>query len=181
MVCGPEIAAAPTFARPLPRGATPCAGRQGADAKHHGDDHLGLGRSQLFAQPGEMAAGQVAGFVRQHPDDLVRGLRLQQCAMVHENAMAVRDKRIEYRLVDDRDLDILLLQARDAKDRPRIVAQELLGLGVAQDPNLLLLGEGSHRRSKEGDRGGDRGYFGRFPKQGEAQQHQAVFTDWRRV
>jgi len=56
-----------------------------------------------------VAADDVAGFVRQHPDDLVRGLRLQQCAVVHENAMAVGDKRVEYRLVDDRNLDILLL------------------------------------------------------------------------
>ena len=61
-----------------------------------------------------MATCQMAGFVRQHPDDLVRGLRLQQCAVVHENAMAVGDKRVEYGLIDDRDLDILLLEVRDA-------------------------------------------------------------------
>jgi hypothetical protein len=43
------------------------------------------------------------------------------------------------------------------------------------------LGEGGHRGNKKGDRGGDRGHFGCFPEQGEAQQHQEVFIDWRQV
>jgi hypothetical protein len=43
------------------------------------------------------------------------------------------------------------------------------------------LGEGGHRGGDKGDRGGDRGQFGRFPEEGEAQWHQAIFMDWRRV
>ncbi len=143
-----------------------CAGRDGADAQQHGDDHLGLRLRQLLAQPGEMAAGQMARFVRQHPDDLVRGFRLQQCAMVHENAAAVGDEGVKYRLIDDRDLDVLLLKAGDPQDRPGIVAQELLGLGVAEDRKaLLLLRECWNRRKDERDRGGDGGEFPRFPEQ----------------
>ena len=142
------------------------ARRQRACAKQHRDDHLRLRLSQLLAQAGEMAAGQVAGFVRQHSDDLVWRFRLHQRAVIDENAAAIGDKRVEHGLIDDRNLDILLLEAGGPKNRSRVVAQELFGLGVAQDRELFLLGEGGHRGGNKGDRGRDRGHFGRFPEEG---------------
>ena len=81
----------------------------------------------------------MAGFMRQHPDDLVRGLGLHHRAVVHENAAAVGDKGVEGAVVDDDDLDVLLFQTRGAQDRPGVFAQQLLGLGIADDRRALFL------------------------------------------
>ena len=172
MFCGPANAAAPAFAPapPLQKAALRTR-RQRAGAEQHRDDHLRLRLGQLLAQSGEMAAGQVAGFVRQHPDDLVWRLRLQQRAMIDKNAMAVGDKRVEYGLIDDRDLDILLLEARRragsaAHSRARAVRSRCR----AGSAGFSFLGERRPSgRSDKGDRGRDRGHFGRgFAEEGEA-------------
>ena len=78
-----------------------------------------------------MTAGEVAGFMRHHPDDLVRGLRLHHRTVVHENAAAICDEGVKNALVDNHDLDVLLLQPGRSQDRPGIFAQQLLGLGIA--------------------------------------------------
>ena len=59
-----------------------------------------------------MAAGDMAGLVREHADDLVRCGRLEQGAGIDENAMAVHHEGIERAVVDDDDADILLGKAR---------------------------------------------------------------------
>ena len=130
--CGALIAAAPALLRPLLLLPLLAPGHDRAGAEQHGDDHLGLRLRQLLAHLGEMAARQMAGLVREHPDDLVRSLRFHQRAVVHEDAAAVGDEGVETAVVDDDDLDVLLFQARGAQDRPCIVAQQLLDLGVAQ-------------------------------------------------
>jgi hypothetical protein len=84
-----------------------------------------------------MAAGEVAGLVREHADDLVRRLRLHDRAGIDEDAAAVGNERVEADLVDDHHLDVLLLQTRGAQDRPRVVAQELFGLGVTDEGQTL--------------------------------------------
>ena len=137
--------------------AASCARDQRAGAEQHGDDHLRLRRRQLFAKLGEMAAGEMAGFVRQHPDDLVRGVGLHHRAVVHENAAAIRDEGVENALVDDDHLDVLLFQAGGAQDRAGVVAQQLLGLGIAEDRRAPSLRKRRHRRNGERDRGGDGG------------------------
>jgi len=48
---------------PLPS----CARHDRAGAEQHGDDHLRLRLRQLLVKLGEMAAGKVAGFMRQYP------------------------------------------------------------------------------------------------------------------
>ena len=58
----------------------------------------------------------MSGFMRQHPDQLVRGLGLHDGAGVHENAAAVGDERVEGTVVDDHRLDVLFFQARGAQD-----------------------------------------------------------------
>ena len=68
----------------------------------------GLRVRELLAQPRQMAAGDVAGLVRQHADDLVRRLRVDQRAGIDEDAAAVSDEGIEGAVVDDDDLDVLL-------------------------------------------------------------------------
>ena len=88
------------------------AGHHRAGPKQHRDHHRCLRPRDLFAHLGEMAAGQMAGFMRQHADKLVRGLRLHDRAVIHEDAAAIGDKGVEGGIVDDHDLDVLFFQAR---------------------------------------------------------------------
>ena len=123
-----------------------------AGAKQHGNDHLRLGLRHLLAHLGEMTAGKVAGFVRHHADDLVRRLRLHDRAVVHEDATAVGSEGVEDALVDDHHLDVLFFEAGGAQDRPRIFAQQLLRLGVAEHRRtLVLLRHSRHWRNGKRD------------------------------
>ena len=90
-------------------------------------------RGQLLAQSRQMSAGDVAGLVREHADDLVRRLRFHQRAGVDEDAAAVGDEGVERAVVDDDDLDVLLGEPGGAQDRLGVFAQQLLDLGVADD------------------------------------------------
>jgi hypothetical protein len=130
-----------------------------------------------------MAAGQMPGFMRQNPDDLVRGLRLHQRTVIDENATAVRDEGVKNPLIEDHNLDVLLFQARSAQDWPGVLPQQLLGLGVADDrwPLFRLGQRRGHRRNGERDRGGDSDQAGGFWALRHAEQHRAVFGGWRRV
>ena len=109
------------------------ARRDRAGAEQQRDDRGGLRAGELLAQPGEVAARDVAGLVRQHADDLVRGLGVVERADVHEDAAAVHHERVERARVDQHDLDVLLAEPGGAQDRRRVVAQQLLDLGVADD------------------------------------------------
>ena len=129
-------------------------GDHGADAEQHGDDRGGLRRGELFAQPCQMPTGDVAGLVREHADHLVRRLGVHQRAGIDEDAAAVHDEGVEGLLVDDGDADVLLREAGGAQDRLRVVAQQLLGLGVADDRNPRRLCAGrrrchQHRRRRQ--------------------------------
>ena len=122
----------------------------------------------------------MAGLVGQHADQLVRRLRLHQRAVIDEDAAAVGDKSVEGGIVDDDHLDVLLFHARGAQDRPGVVAQQLLRLGVAQHRGALLLGGAERRRHGERDRGGEGGQFQhRFAVRGTV-QHQRSLSIWRR-
>ena len=87
-----------------------------------------------------MPAGDVAGLVREHADDLVRRLRIHQRAGIDEDAAAVGHEGVEGALVDDDDLDVLLGQTGRLQNRLGVFAQELLDLGVADDRRALALG-----------------------------------------
>jgi hypothetical protein len=131
---------------------------------------------------GQMPPGQMARFVRQHPDDLVRGVRLHQRTMVDEDAAPIGDEGVKDVLIDDDDLDILLLQARGAENWPRIVPQELFGLSIAENrQRLFFLGASRNRTNRERHRRDDGGDFHAFPEQGYSKQHRAGFIDWQRV
>jgi len=143
--------------------AASCARHHRAGAEQHGDDHLGLRLRHLLAHLGEMTAGEVAGFMRHHPDDLVWRLRLHHRTVVHENAAAICDEGVKNALVDNHDLDVLLFQPCRSQDRPGIFAQQLLGLGIADYRWALgLLRKGRHRRHSKRDRGGNSGQFRGF-------------------
>ena len=88
-----------------------------------------------------MAAGDVAGLVREHADDLVRRRRIGERADKDENAPTVGDEGVEGAVVEDHDLDVLRREPGGLQDRPRIVAQQFLDLGVANDAGHRPLGE----------------------------------------
>ena len=119
--------------------AASCARDHRAGAQQHGDDHLRLRLRQLLAHLGEMAAGQMAGFVRQHPDDLVRSLRLHHRAVVHEDAAAVGDEGVKDALVDDHDLDVLLLQPAARRIGRVYSRSNCSDFGIADERRALVL------------------------------------------
>ena len=79
-----------------------------------------------------MTAGDVAGLVRQHADDLVRRLRFDQRAGIDENALGVHHEGVEAAVVDDHDPDVLLGEAGGAQDRLGVFAQKLLDLACRE-------------------------------------------------
>jgi hypothetical protein len=89
-----------------------------------------------------MAAGKVAGFVREHADDFVRRAGVEQCAGIDEDMAAVHDEGVEGAVVEDDDADVLFGEARRLQYRRGVVAQQLLDLGVTDDwraaPGLRL-------------------------------------------
>ncbi len=115
----------------------------------------------------------MAGFMRQHPDNLVRGLRLHDGAVIYENAAAIRDKGVKRTIVDDDNLDVLLFEARRAQNRPGVFAQQLLGLGIADDRRALFLFRAGNRDRRQGERGrgGDGDQAGCFLAVRGAEQH----------
>ena len=117
----------------------------------------------------------MAGLVREHADDLVRRLRLHHRAVIDEDAAAVGNESVEDAFVDDHHLDVLLLHAGGAQDRPRVVAQQLLRLGVAQHRGALVLGRRERRRHDKRGRRGEGGQFQRRFAVREAEQHEAIY------
>ena len=57
----------------------------------------GRRRPQFLAQARQVTAGDVAGFVREHADHLVRRVRVHERAGVDEDAPAVGDEGVERR------------------------------------------------------------------------------------
>ena len=149
-----------------------------AGTENRGDDHLGLGRRELLAQLGEVAAGEMAGLVGEHADQLVRIFRLHDRAVIDEDAAAVRDERVEGCVVDDDHLDVLLLKASGTQDRPRIFTEQHLGLGVAQDRrSLALLRRGRLERCQRDGKRDERGEStGQSLMERDTERHQAIFA-----
>jgi hypothetical protein len=91
-------------------------------------------------------------------------------------ASASRSRSLESALVDDHHLDVLFFHAGGAQDRPGVVAQQLLRLGVAQDRRaLVLLRQSNRRRHGKRNRRGEDGQFQRLFAQRDTEQHEAVF------
>ncbi|MGY4436899.1 hypothetical protein ACVWWO_009376 [Bradyrhizobium sp. F1.13.1] len=83
----------------------------------------------------------------------------------------------ERALVDDHHLDVLLLQTGDAQDRAGVFAQQLLGLGVAQDRRPLRLRmRGRERRQRDRSRRDEGDERGGLLAQCDLEQHQAVWV-----
>ena len=105
----------------------------------------------LLLHARQMAAGDMAGFVRQHADQLVRPLGAHDQAGVDEDALAARNEGVERAVLDDHDLDRAGIEAGRPPDRRHQGADGVLDLGVADqtEPLTLLRNGGTKRRQRE--------------------------------
>ena len=72
---------------------------------------------EFGAQLAQVAAGDMAGLVGQHADDLVRRLRIHERAGIDEDALGIDHEGVEAAVVDDDDADVALAEAGDAQNR----------------------------------------------------------------
>src|SRR3954454_11573291 len=90
--------------------------------------------------------------MREHANDLIGCLSVEESAAVDENAAAVRYESIERAVVDDNDLDVLLTETGNAQDRLGVILEQLLDFRVADDrrsgPRLSLRAEQDACRHK---------------------------------
>ena len=107
-------------------------------------------------QPRQVSAGDVPGLVREHPDDLVGSIRVQQRAGIDEYAATVRNESIERAVIDNDDLDILPREPGDPQDRLGIFFEQLLDFRVANDRRTLsrLGRQACTRKRSRGQEGG---------------------------
>ncbi len=142
----------PSVAAPTPRLAAAARHADG-DAGQDADDRLDGAVLELLLRAREMAAGDVAGFVRDHADHLVGRLGLGQQAGMDEDLHAVGDEGVDALVVDDVDLDREGIEAGRGEDRIGIGAQGRLDLGIADQAGAarlrLRLG---NRRQGQGSR-----------------------------
>ena len=80
-----------------------------------------------------MAAGDVAELVRDHALHLVGIVGRGDQARMDVDDLAAGDEGVDLGIADQHDLDVLRLQPGRLDQRPRHVAEQRLGLGVAQD------------------------------------------------
>ena len=137
--------------RPAAAAAAHGAARQGAGAQDHLQDLHGAEVVQLFLHAREMAAGDVAGLVRQHADQLVRRLGAHDQAGVDKDALAARHEGIERVVLDDHDLDRVGVEAGRLPDRRHEGPDGVLDLGVADQIEALTLLrlDGTKRRQRQ--------------------------------
>ena len=87
--------------------------------------------TQLLTQALEMPARKMSGFVREHADDFVRRLGVEQRASINEDVTAIHHEGIERAIAEHDDPDVLLGKSGGVQDGLRIVAQTAVDLGVA--------------------------------------------------
>ena len=69
--------------------------------------------------------------VRDHADHLIGCLRLHQRAGVDEDVAAIEHEGVEGVVLHDADLDAPRAEASRMEDGPRVVVEQVLNLGVA--------------------------------------------------
>ena len=123
-----------------------------ADAEDLREQGARLILGDARAQGGHVAAGDVARFVGDHADHLVGRLRLHQRAGVDEDVAPVEHEGVEGIVLHDADLDAPGAQTGRAEDRLRVVGEQVLDLGVADQRQPLRgggHGSAQHRRGAE--------------------------------
>jgi hypothetical protein len=101
-----------------------------------------------------MPAGNVAGLMGEHADELVRRFRLHDRADMEEHVLAVDDEGVEALVGDDVDIHVLAGDSGRAEDRLRVIGDQVLDLAVADEAcrehagrlgEQQAGGEGEHR------------------------------------
>src|SRR5579872_2287777 len=103
-----------------------------------------------------MPTHNMTGFVGQNADDLVGSRRLHQGANIDEDAVSIHHEGVETFVLDDDNVDVLIAQTGNAKDRRRIIAQELFDFGIANHRNASI-GAGLRTRWEARESDGGRG------------------------
>ena len=122
-----------------------------ADAEDGQQQALGGVARDAAAQRRHVAADDVAGLVGDDADHLVGRLGLHEGAGVDEHVAAVDHEGVEAVVPDDAHGDVLRAEAGGLEDRQRVVLEQVLDLGVADQRQALRRG----RRD-----GGERGRYG---------------------
>ena len=103
-----------------------------ASGGHHRDDALDAGVAHRFLGAQHMTAGDMAGLVRDDPEQLVRVFRPQDQAAVDKDRLSAGDKRVELAVLNKIDADIVGLEPGGPPDRARDDLDVVLDLGIAQ-------------------------------------------------
>jgi hypothetical protein len=132
------------------------AARDSSEAQDLKHERRRLHFRDLLPEPRDMAACDVAGFMRDHADQLVGRLRQEDRARVDEHIPAIDNEGVKARIVDQMHLDVIARHARRAKNRHRVVGDQSFGLGVADQAQLLRRrlrdGHGYREKRRKGDR-----------------------------
>ena len=125
------------------------AGRHRRRAEDQRQDHDPGRLLNAFVHSDDMAAGDVAELVRDHALDLVGIVGGGDQARMQIDDLAAGDEGVDLLIVDEDDAHVLGLKPGRLDQRPRHLAQQHLGLGVAQDRlRRRRLGQ---RREAQGD------------------------------
>ena len=145
--------------RNLPRDGLPTDGWRRVLGEHadrgtheRANDHLDGRVLDRLIDPHQVAAGDVAGLVRDHADHFVRILGGGQQAGMDEHLQAAGDEGVDPRIVDDVDLDSVGIEAGRFEDGVGIGPQGCLDLGIADQAVGRSAGDGHQcHRSRRRD------------------------------
>ena len=114
-----------------------------------------------------MPADDMPGLVRQHPDQLIRRLRLFDQAGIEEDRLSAGDKRVQLVVGSEVDFHIGGIETGGAPDRGSERADIVFDLGVADDVQTTSAAAlRPDRRRKADERHECRGHNGGSPQPG---------------
>ena len=137
-------------------GAAAAARGRGHAAQHHADDRFDGGVAQRLLDARQMPAGDMAGLMGDHADELVRALGADQEPGIDEHVHAAGDEGVD--IVDAQQIDMhgIDIEAGRGEDRIGELADRGLDLRIADDGRRLVAGGLSRRRRCGKQRQGSR-------------------------
>ncbi len=131
------------------------SGGGGQNAQAHGQQIGGQGRLAAYVAR-HVAAGDVAGFVGDDPDQLVGVLGLLDQAGIDIDGQAAGGEGVDVLVADQHHVDVLGVQPRGFPDGQAVLVHDLLDLRVADDRDVLGVGEAGRQAGRQGANGGCR-------------------------
>ena len=127
------------------------AGDGGGAAQDEGQNGLGAGIPERFVGAGQMTAGDMAGFVRDHPDQLVRRVGRDQQAGVNEDFLSAGDERVQRRRLHDQDFYGVRVDARGLEQWRAVDADGSFDFRIPDHREAARLrGGGEQRQHQDG-------------------------------